>query len=110
MGLSKDLEFTATDVAEHTRRLAEAARLFNEAGLIVICAAVSPLASLRAEAALLVGGDRVSLKCTWMRPWSGARQETRRDSTRAPERARPITWRAWTFPTRNLSIRPRCCR
>jgi bifunctional enzyme CysN/CysC len=58
LGLSRDLEFSTTDIAEHIRRVAETARVLNEAGLIVICAFVSPLVSLRAEAAQIIGGDR----------------------------------------------------
>ena len=45
-------------MAEHIRRVAETARILNDAGLIAICAFVSPLASHRAEAARLIGEER----------------------------------------------------
>ena len=41
-GLSKDLGFTPSDRAENNRRASEVAKLFTEAGLIVVCAFVSP--------------------------------------------------------------------
>jgi len=41
-GLNRDLGFTDTDRVENIRRVAEAARLMGEAGLVVICAFISP--------------------------------------------------------------------
>ena len=41
-GLNRDLGFTDTDRVENIRRVAEAARLMCEAGLVAICAFISP--------------------------------------------------------------------
>jgi bifunctional enzyme CysN/CysC len=41
-GLNRDLGFTDTDRVENIRRVAEAARLMSEAGLVAICAFISP--------------------------------------------------------------------
>ncbi len=41
-GLCNDLDFSPEDRAENTRRLAEVAALFVDAGLIVLVAAISP--------------------------------------------------------------------
>ena len=49
-GLSKDLGFTPSDRAENNRRAGEVAKLFTEAGLIVVCAFVSPFRADRETA------------------------------------------------------------
>ena len=41
-GLNRDLGFTDTDRVENIRRVGEVARLISDAGLIVICAFISP--------------------------------------------------------------------
>lgn len=41
-GLTKDLGFTAADRVENVRRVAEVAKLFVDAGLIVLVAVISP--------------------------------------------------------------------
>src|SRR5438045_7629459 len=41
-GLNRDLGFTDTDRVENIRRVAEAARLMGDAGLVAICAFISP--------------------------------------------------------------------
>jgi bifunctional enzyme CysN/CysC len=46
-GLSRDLGFTAIDRVENIRRVGEVARLFVDAGLVVICAFISPFRSDR---------------------------------------------------------------
>ncbi|MDD4891270.1 MAG: adenylyl-sulfate kinase, partial [Phycisphaerae bacterium] len=58
LGVSRDLEFAAADRSENIRRVAEIARLFNEAGQIVLCAFLSPFASDRQNAQRTVGPDR----------------------------------------------------
>jgi len=77
LGLSRELGFTAEGRAEHLRRVAETARLANEAGMIVLCAFVSPEAALRAQVAEIVGGDRF-LECHVSAPieWCEARDES----------------------------------
>jgi len=46
-GLSRDLGFTDADRVENIRRAGEVARLFVEAGLIVLCAFISPFQAER---------------------------------------------------------------
>jgi adenylyl-sulfate kinase len=57
-GLCKDLGFSPEDRAENIRRIGEVARLFVDAGLIVLCAAISPYRRDRAQARALVGEHR----------------------------------------------------
>ncbi len=47
-GLNKDLGFTAADRVENIRRVGEVARLMADAGLIVLCAFISPYRADRA--------------------------------------------------------------
>jgi adenylylsulfate kinase len=42
MGLNKDLSFSASDRTENIRRIGEVSKLFLDAGLIVMCAFISP--------------------------------------------------------------------
>jgi len=48
-GLNSDLGFSVEDRSENIRRIGEVARLMTEAGLIVLVAAISPMASDRAR-------------------------------------------------------------
>lgn len=54
-GLNKDLGFTDADRVENIRRVGEAAKLFVDAGLIVLTAFISPFRSERRMARDLVG-------------------------------------------------------
>ncbi|NQT64542.1 MAG: sulfate adenylyltransferase subunit CysN [Candidatus Marinimicrobia bacterium] len=54
-GLNRDLGFSMEDRTENIRRIAEVARLMNEAGLIVITAFISPYRKDRIEAKEVVG-------------------------------------------------------
>jgi adenylylsulfate kinase len=56
-GLNRDLSFTGHDRSENIRRIAEVARLMNDAGLIVITAFISPLRSDRELAKQIIGAD-----------------------------------------------------
>jgi bifunctional enzyme CysN/CysC len=56
-GLCKDLGFTAQDRVENIRRVAEVARLMVDAGLVVICALISPFQAERQMARELVAED-----------------------------------------------------
>lgn len=49
-GLNRDLGFSPEDRTENIRRIAEVARLFVDAGMIVLVAAISPIAADRASA------------------------------------------------------------
>ena len=57
-GLNRDLDFTERDRAENIRRIAEVAVLFNEAGLVVVAAFISPYAADRAMAREIIGPAR----------------------------------------------------
>ena len=57
-GLSRDLGFTADDRSENLRRSAEVARILNDAGLITICAFVSPHQAVRQRARQVIGEHR----------------------------------------------------
>ncbi len=57
-GLNKDLGFSADDRKENIRRIAEVSHLFNEAGMIVITAFISPYRSDRDGARDIIGSDR----------------------------------------------------
>ena len=56
-GLNRDLGFSVEDRRENIRRVAEVAKLFNDAGITVICALISPLQRDRAMAAEIIGAD-----------------------------------------------------
>jgi adenylyl-sulfate kinase len=57
-GISRDLGFGPEDRHENIRRIAEVARLMNEAGLIAITAFISPYRADRAMARSVVGAAR----------------------------------------------------
>ena len=57
-GLNRDLSFAKADRAENVRRIAEVARLFNEAGTIVLVPVISPFRADRDHARGIVGEDR----------------------------------------------------
>lgn len=56
-GLNADLGFDEKSRKENLRRIREVARLFLDAGIIVICATISPFLSDRYEARQLIGKD-----------------------------------------------------
>jgi adenylyl-sulfate kinase len=56
-GLNRDLGFSPQDRSENIRRIAEVARLLNDAGLIVITAFISPYREDRETARSIVGED-----------------------------------------------------
>jgi adenylylsulfate kinase len=58
LGLCSDLGFSDIDRQENIRRVSEVAKLFVEAGLIVITAFISPFHRDRALAKRVVGADR----------------------------------------------------
>ncbi|MCU0858267.1 MAG: sulfate adenylyltransferase subunit CysN, partial [Pontiellaceae bacterium] len=57
-GLNRDLGFSAEDRKENIRRIAEVAKLFNDAGLLVITAFISPYRADRRHAREIIGADR----------------------------------------------------
>ena len=54
-GLNRDLGFTDADRVENIRRIAEVAKLMVDAGLVVLCAFVSPFRAERRMVRELVG-------------------------------------------------------
>ncbi len=56
-GLNRDLGFTAEDRVENIRRVAEVAKLMNDAGLIVLVSFISPFRSERSMARELLGEE-----------------------------------------------------
>ncbi|MHB9132390.1 MAG: sulfate adenylyltransferase subunit CysN [Armatimonadota bacterium] len=57
-GLNQDLGFSPRDRSENIRRVAEVAKLFNEAGLIVITSFISPYRADRDLARRIIGEER----------------------------------------------------
>jgi adenylyl-sulfate kinase len=57
-GLNKDLGFSDLDREENIRRLAEVAKLFTDAGLIVIASFISPFRKDREFAREIIGTDK----------------------------------------------------
>lgn len=57
-GLNRELDFTPEGMSEHLRRVAEMARILNDAGLVVICAFVSPHEKVRQQVGEIIGPDR----------------------------------------------------
>jgi adenylyl-sulfate kinase len=57
-GISRDLAFGPQDRRENIRRVAEIARLMNDAGLIVVAALISPYRADRRMAAAIIGAER----------------------------------------------------
>ncbi len=58
LGLNRDLAFSEADRTENIRRIAEVARLFNQAGLIVLVPVIAPFQTDRQHAAEIIGTDR----------------------------------------------------
>jgi bifunctional enzyme CysN/CysC len=57
-GLNRDLSFSKTDRSENIRRAAEVARLFNDAGTIVLVPVISPFRDDRENAKRIIGERR----------------------------------------------------
>lgn len=57
-GLNRELGFSPQDRHENIRRIAEVARLFNDAGMMVITAFISPYRQDRAMAREIIGEQR----------------------------------------------------
>jgi len=58
-GLSRELDFSAADRAEHLRRVAHVARILNDQGIITICSFISPADDIRGQVKELIGKERV---------------------------------------------------
>ncbi len=58
LGLCRDLSFKKEDRIENNRRIAEVAKLINDAGLIVLVACISPYCCEREEARKTIGDNK----------------------------------------------------
>jgi bifunctional enzyme CysN/CysC len=58
LGLNRDLTFSKGDRSENIRRAAEVARLFNDAGTIVLVPVISPFREDRENARRIIGPER----------------------------------------------------
>lgn len=61
MGLNRDLGFSEEDRTENIRRIAEVAKLMNDAGLIVLTSFISPFKKDRELARSIIGEDFVEI-------------------------------------------------
>ena len=60
-GLSKELDHSPADRAEHLRRVAHMCTLLNDQGIITICAFISPLNAIREQIREIIGKGRFRL-------------------------------------------------
>ncbi len=60
-GLNRDLGFSRADRAESVRRASEVAKLMTNAGLVAICALISPFRAERQFARRLIGEDFIEV-------------------------------------------------
>ncbi|MFA5418747.1 MAG: sulfate adenylyltransferase subunit CysN [Bacteroidales bacterium] len=60
-GLSRELDYSPSDRAEHLRRVAHMCRLLNDQGMLVICSFVSPDNAVRQQVAEIIGPDKFHL-------------------------------------------------
>ena len=59
-GLNKDLGFSDEDRKENIRRIAEVARLFLDAGIVVLTSFITPKRELRAIAKSIIGESKIT--------------------------------------------------
>ncbi len=60
-GLSRELDYSPSDRAEHLRRVAHLCQLLNDQGLITICTFISPDDDIRNQVAEIIGKERFHL-------------------------------------------------
>ena len=60
-GLSKELDYSPADRAEHLRRVAHISKLLNDQGIITICSFISPDENIRQQVVQIIGEDRFKL-------------------------------------------------
>lgn len=60
-GLSRELDFSPADRAEHLRRVAHICKILNDQGIITICSFISPDADIRQQVAEIIGKDRFKM-------------------------------------------------
>lgn len=60
-GLSRELDFSPADRAEHLRRVAHICKLLNDQGIITVCSFISPNENIRQQIAEIIDLDRFHL-------------------------------------------------
>lgn len=60
-GLSRELDHSPADRAEHLRRVAHLCKLLNDQGIITICSFISPDENIRKQLAEIIGEDHFNL-------------------------------------------------
>ncbi|MBL7112391.1 MAG: adenylyl-sulfate kinase [Bacteroidales bacterium] len=60
-GLSRELDFSPADRAEHLRRVAHICKLLNDQGIITICSFISPDENIRQQVSGIIGQERFYL-------------------------------------------------
>ncbi|NOU46392.1 MAG: sulfate adenylyltransferase subunit CysN [Bacteroidales bacterium] len=60
-GLSRELDYSPADRAEHLRRVAHMCKLLNDQGIIVIASFISPTESIRRKISEIIGNERFHL-------------------------------------------------
>jgi adenylyl-sulfate kinase len=60
-GLSKELDYSPADRAEHLRRVAHICKLLNDQGIICIASFISPKEDIRLQVKQIVGADRFKM-------------------------------------------------
>jgi bifunctional enzyme CysN/CysC len=104
LGLTKDLGFTDADRIENIRRVAEAAKLMTDAGLIVLAALISPFRADR-EMVRSMFPKATSSRSSSIRRSPRRSAATPRGSTRRRERGCSSISPASTPPTSRRKIR-----
>ena len=99
-GLNKDLGFTDADRVENIRRVAETARLFVDAGLIVVVSFICAVPVGAADGARAVCRGRVHGGLSSTPRWKSARRAIRKAFTKRRARARSRTSPASIPPTK----------
>jgi adenylyl-sulfate kinase len=56
-GLSRELDYSPSDRAEHLRRIAHISKLLNQQGIITICSFISPTESIRMQVKEIIGEE-----------------------------------------------------
>ncbi len=60
-GLSRELDYTTQDRAEHLRRIAHISKLLNSQGIITLCSFISPSENIRNQVADIIGRNNFNL-------------------------------------------------
>jgi adenylyl-sulfate kinase len=60
-GLSRELDYSPADRAEHLRRVAHVCKMLNDQGIIVVASFISPTESIRQQISEIIGNERFHL-------------------------------------------------